>query len=204
MNHRQFSLARIVVLNLIKHPCCTSFRNQLDPLPSRYQSFPDWVSSVQSVFSPPKGSPAQLIIIAGAMEKIFTKELRKAHLFADLSNWSDEISRVRNRLGELVYSPPRQAMAAFSGFDAARPIRSQLQSDSDYRLFLEAAQMLTNLDDQEALMKLIETEQPELTSNEAKVDISLLTLRPTTFVKARELVKQKLRLQHIDYPSFFS
>ena len=44
-------------------------------------------------------------------------------------------------------------------------------------------------DDQEALVKLIEAEQPELGTNEARVEINMMKMKPETLRKVQEFVK---------------
>jgi hypothetical protein len=203
MNRRHLALARAVMQNLLAHPCSCPVREDLSKLPTRYQSYGRWVSDVREAVAPQPHFSLQQIAMGNAMDDLFSRELRHMHFYPDLQTWSTEVSRVRNRLGELIYSPPRYLLSAFSGFDMQRPIRPQLPNDADYEQFLEATQKMTNLEDQEALMKLIETEQPELGSAEPKVLVNVLALKPGTFVKARELVRQRLRQQHIEYPSGF-
>jgi hypothetical protein len=137
------------------------------------------------------------------MRQLFNKEKQRAMIFPDLQTWSAEVCRIRDKLGRLTYCPPRAATMALAGLDPKQTICSQLQTDSDYAQFIAAVGKLTNVDDQEALLRILETEQPELSSNDMKVEISLLDLKPSTFLRAREFVKKKLRAQNIDYNGFW-
>jgi hypothetical protein len=137
------------------------------------------------------------------MQRLYAKEKQKAMVFGTLHEWSSEICRLRDKLGRLTFRTPLSSTMAQAGLDPKRRFDAQLQKDTDYRQFLSAMSRLTNPDDQESLMHLIETEQPELTSNDARVEINLLALKPRTFAKAKEFLKTRLKIQNLDYRGFW-
>ena len=64
----------------------------------------------------------------------------------------------------------------------------QLSAEVDLRSLQQAVDRL-GADDQEALVKLLEAEQPELGTNEARVEINMMKMKPETLRKVQEFVK---------------
>ena len=88
----------------------------------------------------------------------------------------------------LAYSAPYSAMTEATGIDMSRPLLEQLLAEVDLRALQQAVDRL-GADDQEALVKLIEAEQPELGTNEARVEINMMKMKPETLRKVQEFVK---------------
>jgi hypothetical protein len=222
MNEREFAAALNILRTIMRRPAAAPFcgnsdlgfgspffgggfgdRPNLTVILSRltlhqYDTFLDWEKAVQQVFvSFGEISPGHEIL-ASRLEKVFFSEKRKTMIFPDLLEWSTEICRLRDKLGRLTYCPPRITALALAGLDPKQSLDSQLQKDSDYQNFLMAMGKLTNLDDQEALLRLIEAEQPELACNEQKVEINILDLKPRTFMLAKEFLKKRLKMLNID------
>ena len=122
------------------------------------------------------------------LQKIYNKIHRQKRRLFDSGFWVGELCRLRDKMQRLAYSAPYSAMTEATGIDMSRPLLEQLSAEVDLRSLQQAVDRL-GADDQEALVKLIEAEQPELGTNEARVEINMMKMKPETLRKVQEFVK---------------
>jgi hypothetical protein len=209
MNSREYEAALRITQLLVGHPLAVVFRDELGTIPPapgtitrrlldrRFASFAEWERSVQRIWASPDQSLPYKALAASGLGQLYRKIRLRVRFFADMDAWASELCRIRCRLGQLTYLHPFNGRSAL--FSVDRPIPPQLHSESDYRQFLLAMTKLTHPDDQESLLRLIEAEQPELRSNDPKVQLNILKLTPATFAKARDFVRDRLKAQRIEY-----
>jgi hypothetical protein len=222
MKEREFAAALQIMRALMKHRAAAPFCGRQDTsmssffsvgnddepdltsifsrlLARRFASLDEFERTIERVWQKSIHISQHHEILSRQMQKVYAREKRKVMIGFSLPEWSTEICRLRDKLGRLTYFPPRSALLSGVGLDPKKTLDAQLPKDTDYAQFLTAAQRLTSVDDQEALMRLIESEQPELATSDSRVEVNLLALKPATFVMARDFLRKRLKIDYRDF-----
>ena len=193
MSYREISAALEVMNSLLAHPLADQFQYELREIVSRlnrgfYYTFSAWEADMEAFFRDKTREGTRAAPMVDHLQKIYNKIHRQKRRLFDSGFWVGELCRLRDKMQRLAYSAPYSAMTEATGIDMSRPLLEQLSAEVDLRSLQQAVDRL-GADDQEALVKLIEAEQPELGTNEARVEINMMKMKPETLRKVQEFVK---------------
>jgi hypothetical protein len=214
MRSSDVKLACSIIEELLTHPISLHFHHKLGSIPlldasdsiaSRlcsggYASFSDWEAAMHQLWEGPLQSSKEQKNAASALCTLYQKIRRRHCSSRDFADWAANVCRIRDRLDELIHSPPFVGHSEFN-FRPMAVNGVRLCSEHDFRQFLHGFSSLARKEDQEQLLKLIEAEQPEISVPAQRVQMNLLALKPSTFAKARDFIREKLRTQDIEYYS---
>ena len=193
MSYREISAALEVMNSLLAHPLADQFQYELREITNRlnsghYYNFSAWEADMESFFRDKTREGTRAAPMVEHLQKIYNKIHRQKRRLFDAGFWVGELCRLRDKMQRLAYSAPYSAMTGATGIDMSQPLLGQLATEVDLRALQQSVERL-GADDQEALVKLIEAEQPELGTNEARVEINMLKMKPETIRKVQEFIK---------------
>lgn len=221
-------LAQKVMEKVMKHPCARPFMAPLVPgencpddyleviknpidlstinkqlKAKKYRSFKEWYNSVSLIWSNVKSYYEEddfMITMADEVETIFENELQSQKIYQNVDDWWKEVIRLQEKIGKLNNNPPEKIAYSFSGLSPTKKLSNQLYTNKEVKQFIHAVKLMKNPTDQEDLINIIGDMQPELKSNGNTVNVDVYKLCPTTFVAAKEYVRNTLKNEEIEYP----
>jgi hypothetical protein len=166
----------------------------------KYGAPDDWLVAVDLVFQNVRRyyRDGSIVDLATHVQNIFQRAYDKAFQLSTTAGWCSEVLRLRDKIGHLNAAPPA---AVTKPVALGKKFLAQLLTDKEIKLFLVAMNKITKTEDHEQLLRIIREEEPGLSIGEGKVQLDILTLKPTTVSAAREFVKARLEEQGIPYPT---
>ncbi|OHS99936.1 Bromodomain containing protein [Tritrichomonas foetus] len=169
----------------------------------RYKNIDEWYQAVNKIWDNTRtyyGADDIVSVICDEIEAIFENEYRALFLADNVKEWWEEVNTLREKINNLNNNPPKEMLYRLAGIDPTKKICSQLFTDRDVRLFIEAVKLLKSHKDHEKLINVVVESQPELATESRNVDIDIYKLNPATFVAARDFVRNTLEEAGIPYP----
>lgn len=179
---------------IVKRPIdLTVVRNRLDA--GRYKSVDQWQIDVNRVFSNWKAvwTEGHEYEVADEVEAMFENYCSKFDLLK-VVGWTEEVMRLRDRIGKLNFSPPTTGAFDLGGIFTKEPVSSNLPTEKDWKSLISTMKDIsTDEDAQIAIIEILRKEEPQIPLRSLGDNrIDLLELKPTTFHMINDFVKSRV------------
>lgn len=145
-----------------------------------YKSISEFLSDIDTICTNAKLHIAQnrhYVVSADLFKKLVYKEIHHHAGIKNYHDWCNEVYRIRQKMQNLIYSPPIMPNDKFStGIDPARPIEPQLPSESTLKKLVDLSTRTLSQNDTENVLQIIRHYQPSISIKDGlSVDVRKLS-----------------------------
>ena len=130
------------------------------------------------------------------------QELKKLFVHLALNtrvSWAERANKLRKRIGKQILEKPSLVRGSLVFPDKTWNLQDPMISRKEIESFIKATQRLTDRKDQNEMISIVETMEPNLKSRNMNLKIDVVELQPSTLKALVEYAKKACKKQGIPY-----
>lgn len=169
-----------------------------------YQSIKQLTNDVDLIYKNAEkfnGHDSDVAVLAKYCVNLFHKILKKRHVMP-LSQWCNEVYRLRCRVNEQMIAPPPKVRQFSSSHSSSRSSRhnTPMISEKELNNFIQASEKLQSEEDHKAMVRILNENQPELDVGQAEINLDLTRLTDQTITALIFYMREALAKKGLSYP----